>query len=68
MVFNTANGSNTSNNVSAIENNKVALDPEKMFGQLFKLSDNLNRDVRVYAINYNVLRIMSGMGGLAYSN
>ena len=25
-------------------------------------------DVRVYAINYNVLRIMSGMGGLAYSN
>jgi len=25
-------------------------------------------NVRVYAINYNVLRIMSGMGGLAYSN
>ena len=25
-------------------------------------------DVRVYAINYNILRIMSGMGGLAYSN
>jgi len=24
--------------------------------------------VRVYAVNYNVLRIMSGMGGLAYSN
>ena len=24
--------------------------------------------VRVYGINYNVLRIMSGMGGLAYSN
>ena len=24
--------------------------------------------VRVYATNYNVLRIMSGMGGLAYSN
>ena len=23
---------------------------------------------RVYAVNYNVLRIMSGMGGLAYSN
>ena len=22
----------------------------------------------IYAINYNVLRIMSGMGGLAYSN
>ena len=27
-------------------------------------SDNLH----VYAVNYNVLRIMSGMGGLAYSN
>ena len=24
--------------------------------------------MRVYAVNYNVLRIMSGMGGLAYSN
>ena len=24
--------------------------------------------VRVYGVNYNVLRIMSGMGGLAYSN
>ena len=27
-----------------------------------------NYDVRVYAINYNVLRVMSGMCGLAYSN
>ena len=25
-------------------------------------------DAEVYAVNYNVLRIMSGMGGLAYSN
>jgi hypothetical protein len=24
--------------------------------------------VAVYATNYNVLRVMSGMGGLAYSN
>ena len=23
---------------------------------------------KIYAVNYNVLRIMSGMGGLAYSN
>jgi len=30
-------------------------------------SDN-TLDVRVYAINYNILRVMSGMGGLAYSN
>ena len=32
--------------------------------QLALTSLNLN----VYAVNYNVLRIMSGMGGLAYSN
>ena len=25
-------------------------------------------DLNIYAVNYNVLRIMSGMGGLAYSN
>jgi len=30
--------------------------------------DDQTYDVRVYAINYNILRIMSGMGGLAYSN
>jgi hypothetical protein len=30
--------------------------------------DQQNWDVRVYAVNYNVLRVMSGMGGLAYSN
>jgi hypothetical protein len=27
-----------------------------------------NMNLSVYAVNYNVLRIMSGMGGLAYSN
>ena len=33
------------------------------------LEDNLDATkVSVYALNYNVLRIMSGMGGLAYSN
>ena len=31
-------------------------------------SANAGADVKVYAVNYNVLRIMSGMGGLAYSN
>ena len=29
---------------------------------------NTSANVRIYATNYNVLRIMSGMGGLAYSN
>ena len=27
-----------------------------------------DRNIKIYAVNYNVLRIMSGMGGLAYSN
>lgn len=31
-------------------------------------STNYTRTVYVYAINYNVLRILSGMGGLAFSN
>ena len=28
----------------------------------------LGMNLKVFAVNYNVLRIMSGMGGLAYSN
>ena len=38
---------------------------------VLQLTDGANNNstrVRVYAVNYNVLRIMSGMGGLAYSN
>lgn len=31
-------------------------------------SVDTTQNVRVYAINYNILRVMSGMGGLAYSN
>jgi hypothetical protein len=31
-------------------------------------NQNNNAYCRIYAVNYNVLRIMSGMGGLAYSN
>jgi hypothetical protein len=30
--------------------------------------DTANDALNVYAVNYNVLRIMSGMGGIAYSN
>jgi hypothetical protein len=29
---------------------------------------NIAMSLNIYAVNYNVLRIMSGMGGLAYSN
>lgn len=43
---------------------------------VFSVNGNVNIDeaqdrnynVRVYAVNYNILRIMSGMAGLAYSN
>ena len=35
---------------------------------LINNTDVNNYGIRVYAINYNILRVMSGMGGLAYSN
>jgi len=35
--------------------------------QLYFSGDVVNA-INIYAVNYNVLRIMSGMGGLAYSN
>lgn len=31
-------------------------------------TESTSSKVRIYAVNYNVLRVMSGMGGLAYSN
>jgi hypothetical protein len=31
-------------------------------------SITLNKQVSIFAVNYNVLRILSGMGGIAYSN
>jgi len=35
---------------------------------IFTGGDTANTTLTVWAVNYNVLRIMSGMGGLAYSN
>jgi len=48
-------------NMSRIDNATLALtfDPSVSSG------DN---KISVYALNYNVLRIQSGMGGLAYAN
>lgn len=37
-------------------------------GTLINNDDLNNYNIRTYAINYNVLRVMSGMAGLAYSN
>jgi hypothetical protein len=36
--------------------------------QLSNLPSGLSGILKVFAVNYNVLRVMSGMGGLAYSN
>ena len=36
--------------------------------QLKMVSNGDSDTINVYAVNYNVLRVMSGMGGLAYSN
>ena len=47
-------------NFSRIDNASLNLE---MLG-----SSNDSIQVQVFAVNYNVLRIMSGMGGLAYSN
>jgi hypothetical protein len=35
---------------------------------VLSLNASASGSIKVYAVNYNVLRIMSGMGGLAYSN
>jgi len=35
---------------------------------VLSLSSSIDGIISIYAVNYNVLRILSGMGGLAYSN
>jgi len=49
-------------NFSRIDNAKLIL------GEITTPANPTLYKLNVYAINYNVLRIMSGMGGLAYSN
>ena len=57
-------------NFSKIDN--AHLNVSLSANSISKFSDNGynsgNVKIRVYAVNYNILRIMSGMGGLAYSN
>ena len=64
-------------NFSRIDNAKLVLNFDttstskntKTDGTTKYTGNNPNAtDIKVYAVNYNVLRIMSGMGGLAYSN
>ena len=49
-------------NMSRIDTAVLAVTPKKPTG--YSVTGNIN----IYAVNYNVLRILSGMGGLAYSN
>jgi hypothetical protein len=35
---------------------------------VLNVTSDIDGDISVYAVNYNVLRILSGMGGIAYSN
>jgi len=79
---NPGNGNGTQNNKGMFYMYSFALKPEEHqpsgscnFSRIDNavLTMNLSnaneaRSVKVYATNYNVLRIMSGMGGLAYSN
>jgi hypothetical protein len=51
-------------NMSRIDNAVLLVTPKSGLTGDSSSTNNLN----IYATNYNVLRIMSGMGGLAYSN
>ena len=68
-----------SNNIDTIGVYSFALRPEehqpsgtcnfsRIDSAIFEFKNTLQSSLKMYAINYNVLRIMSGMGGLAYSN
>lgn len=57
-------------NLSRIDNTQLNI----LFGDSIRSTQEIPLDIYtgsllyVYAVNYNVLRIMSGMGGLAYAN
>jgi hypothetical protein len=51
-------------NFSRIDTAQLVTSPGRVNGN----AENFNGNCVCFAVNYNVLRIMSGMGGLAYSN
>ena len=63
-----------SNKISSIINllcNFSKIDNKELILKLHTsdpFTQNQNYKVNVYALSYNILRIMSGMGGLAYSS
>jgi hypothetical protein len=46
--------------------NMSRIDTAKLYVTMKK--SGFEGNISIFAVNYNVLRIMSGMGGLAYSN
>ena len=79
LVANTGYGNSTHDNIAVYS---FALKPEEhqpsgtcnfsriddVRLEIKSLGGGPDFDMHIYAVNYNVLRIMSGMGGLAYSN
>jgi hypothetical protein len=55
-------------NMSRIDTALLFLSFEDKIGSNSTDYNPVNSILYVYAVNYNVLRILSGMGGLAYSN
>ena len=55
-------------NFSRIDNAQLVHPKMPAVPPCWSLVSGRSAGLNVYAINYNVLRIMSGMGGLAYSN
>jgi len=54
-------------NMSRIDTAVLNLDINQL-GSYTVANAGISKNLHVYAVNYNVLRILSGMGGLAYSN
>jgi hypothetical protein len=55
-------------NFSRIDNSRLVMTLGNGTTGLATPGSNTGGNIKIYAVNYNVLRIMSGMGGLAYSN
>ena len=53
-------------NMSRIDTAVLNLDINQ--SETYLSNNTASKNLHVYAVNYNVLRILSGMGGLAYSN
>jgi microcystin-dependent protein len=55
-------------NFSRIDNAVLHMTVNPYASSMDNPNQHYNYEYRIFAVNYNVLRIMSGMGGLAYSN